>query len=142
MNPRSHEVHIQHTFDAFCKKVLKNEALDYHDEIARKSKKEILFSGLPVEVMEQLSSNDRYFKEDKTFGVLGHIVYIDNEELAEAIAALSDEKRAIILLAYFLEMSDYEIAKALKMVRRTITYRRTSTLKLLKKLIGGRPNDD
>ena len=26
MKPHSHEEHIQHSFDAFCKKVLRNEA--------------------------------------------------------------------------------------------------------------------
>lgn len=138
MKPHSHDAHIQHTFDAFCKKVLRNEARDYLDEIARKRKREILFSELPVEVMEQLSVNDSYFMEDKTFGVLDQAVYIDNDELAEAVAALPTEKRDIILLAYFLEMSDYEIARTLNMVRRSVTYRRTSTLKLLKELMGGK----
>ena len=33
MKPHSHEEHIQHTFDAFCKKVLRNEARDYLDEL-------------------------------------------------------------------------------------------------------------
>ena len=46
-----------------------------------------------------------------------------------------------ILLFYFLEMSDYEIAKRLNMVRRSVTYRRTSTLKLLKELIGGNTDE-
>lgn len=52
MEPRSHEEHIRHTFDAFCKKVLRNEARDYLDELARRRSREISFSELPVEVME------------------------------------------------------------------------------------------
>ena len=44
---------------------------------------------------------------------------------------------AIILLSYFLDMSDAEIANVLNMVRRSVAYRRTSTLKLLKNLMGG-----
>ena len=63
MKPHSHEEHIQHTFDAFCKKVLRNEARDYLDEQARKRNREISFSDLPVEVMEQLSTCDIYFVE-------------------------------------------------------------------------------
>lgn len=55
MKPQSHEEHIRHTFDAFCKKVLRNEARDYLDEIARKRSREISLSELPVEVMEQLA---------------------------------------------------------------------------------------
>ena len=64
-------------------------------------------------------------------------LHIDNDELAGAIAALPAQKRDIILLSYFLDMSDAEIANVLNMVRRSVAYRRTSTLKLLKNLMGG-----
>lgn len=138
MKPHSHEAHIQHTFDAFCKKVLRNEARDYLDEITRRRNREIPFSELPVEIMEQISVCDSYFKEDRTFGVLDHAVYIESDELAEAVAALPVEKRDVILLSYFLDMSDYEIARKLNVERRSVTYRRTSTLKLLKELMGGK----
>ena len=106
MEPRSHEEHIRHTFDAFCKKVLRNEARDYLDELARRRSREISFSELPVKVMEQLSVCDDYFAEDRTFDVLGYIVQIASDELAEAITSLPAEKRNIILLSYFLEMTD------------------------------------
>lgn len=142
MKPHSHEEHIRHTFDAFCKKVLRNEARDYLDSVARIRSKEIFFSELPVEVMEQLSVCEKYFINEKTFDVLDYAVYIDNDDLAEAVAALPVEKRDIILLSYFLDMSDYEIARELNMIRRSVTYRRTSTLKLLKELIGGKTDGE
>ena len=141
MNPQPHEEHIQHTFDAYCKKVLRNEARDYLDELERRRSREISLSELPIEVMEQLSASDGYFQEDKAFCILGCTVYVDDSDLAEAIAALPRDKQDIILLFYFLEMSDYEIAKRLNMVRRSVTYRRTSTLKLLKELIGGNTDE-
>ncbi|MCB6365896.1 sigma-70 family RNA polymerase sigma factor [Intestinibacillus massiliensis] len=141
MNPQPHEEHIQHTFDAYCKKVLRNEARDYLDELERRRSREISLSELPIEVMEQLSASDSYFQEDKAFCILGCTVYVDDSDLAEAIAALPRDKQDIILLFYFLEMSDYEIAKRLNMVRRSVTYRRTSTLKLLKELIGGNTDE-
>lgn len=141
MKPHSHEEHIRHTFDAFCKKVLRNEARDYLDELARKRDREINFSDLPVEVMEQLSDWDIYFVEKQSFGVLSYMVYVDNDELAEAIATLPAQKRDIILLSYFLDMTDREIAKELNMVRSSVTYRRAATLKLLKKLMGGNADE-
>ena len=141
MNPQPHEEHIQHTFDAYCKKVLRNEARDYLDELERRRSREISLSELPIEVMEQLSASDSYFQEDKAFCILGCTVYVDDSDLAEAIAALPRDKQDIILLFYFLEMSDYEIAKRLNMVRRSVTYSRTSTLKLLKELIGGNTDE-
>ena len=62
MKPHWHEEHIQHTFDAFCKKVLRNEARDYLDELARKRNLEISFSDLPVGVMaEQQKTNVKAF---------------------------------------------------------------------------------
>lgn len=141
MKPHSHEQTIRHSLDAFCKKVLRNESRDYQDELVRKRSREISLSDLPVEVMEQLSVCDSYFDEDRTFGVLDYAVYIDNDDLAQAIAALPVEKRDIILLSYFLDMSDYEIAKILNMVRSSVTYRRTSTLKLLRELMGGKTDE-
>ena len=44
-----------------------------------------------------------------------------------------DDKRDIVLLAYFLDMTDQEIADKLDMVRRTVQYKRAQTLKELKK---------
>lgn len=142
MKPHSHEEHIQHTFDAFCKKVLRNEARDYLDELARKRNSEVSFSDLPVEAMTQLSACDAYFVESKTFGVLDYAVYIESDELADAVAALPIDKRDIILLSYFLEMPDGEIAKTLNMVRSSVAYRRAITLKLLKKLMGGKADEN
>lgn len=120
---------------------MRNEARDYLDELERRRSREISLSELPIEVMEQLSASDSYFQEDKAFCILGCTVYVDDSDLAEAIAALPRDKQDIILLFYFLEMSDYEIAKRLNMVRRSVTYRRTSTLKLLKELIGGNTDE-
>ena len=141
MKPHSHDVGVARAFDCFCKKVLRNEARDYLDELARKRKREICFSELPIEAMEQIAVCDAYFVEDKAFGVLEHTVYIDNDELAEAIAALPIDRRDIILLSYFLDMPDGEIAKMLNMVRSSVAYRRAATLKLLKELMGGKTDD-
>ena len=40
-----------------------------------------------------------------------------------------------------LEMTDMEIAELLNMVRSSVAYRRTATLKLLKELMGGKTDD-
>ena len=141
MKSQSHEEHIRHTFDAFCKKVLRNEARDYLDEIVRKRSREISLSELPAEAMAQFAAYDRYFAEDSAGDIVGCTVYVDNPELAQAIAALPKDKQEVILLFYFLEMSDYEIARRLNMIRRSVTYRRTSTLKLLKEWIGGNADE-
>ena len=55
--------------------------------------------------------------------------------------ALQHQLKQLILLSYFLEMTDMEIAALLNMVRSSVAYRRTATLKLLKELMGGKTDD-
>ncbi|MEF2715126.1 MAG: sigma factor-like helix-turn-helix DNA-binding protein, partial [Bacteroides uniformis] len=53
-----------------------------------------------------------------------------NELLAEALNALPERKRDIILLSYFLDMSDAEIGELLNVVRTTV-FRQTGVPPLL-----------
>ena len=96
MKPHSHDVGVARAFDCFCKKVLRNEARDYQDTLARKRNREVYFSELPVEVLEQFAVRDTYFTDSRTFEVIGHSVCIDDEALAEAISALPVDRRDII----------------------------------------------
>ena len=53
---------------------------------------------------------DEYPSEQTHFHVQGYDVAIENEDLANALTVLPDDKRDIVLLAYFLDMTDQEIA--------------------------------
>ena len=53
MTPDRHYEHKQHTFDCFCKKVLKCEAYNGYREISRRLAHEVTFSELPEDSMEQ-----------------------------------------------------------------------------------------
>lgn len=88
-----------------------------------------------------LSVMDEYPSEKFNFSVLGLDVAISDELIAQAIAALPEQKRDIILLAYFLDMTDGEIGEKLNLVRRTVQYKRTSSLAELKKLMEGNANE-
>ena len=123
---------VRHQFDSFCRKVLREEARDYVQHIAWRSIHEFSLSELSEEQMERLYVLDEYPSEAIHFDVQGYDVAINNEKLADALTALPDDKRDIVLLAYFLDMNDQEIADKLNMVRRTVQYRRTSSLKEMK----------
>ena len=123
---------VRHQFDSFCRKVLREEARDYLRELMRRAAHEVPLSELSEEQMERLYALDEYPSEAIHFDVQGYDVAINNEKLADALTALPDDKRDIVLLAYFLDMSDQEIADKLNMVRRTVQYRRTSSLKEMK----------
>lgn len=127
----------RYSFDAYCKRLVKNEALDIQREYARQGEHEVTFSEMTQRDLQKLQHIDHYAVDRNTFPVLNTTVEIENENLGRALEALSPERRIIVLSAYLLDMSDDEIAKALHLHRSTVQYRRTSTLKELKKLLEG-----
>lgn len=124
---------VRHQFDSFCRKVLREEARNYERHIAWRSDHEVSLSELSEEQERQMYVLDEYPSEQTHFRVQGYDVAIENEDLANALTVLPDDKRDIVLLAYFLDMTDQEIADKLDMVRRTVQYKRAQSLKELKK---------
>ena len=137
MKPSNHEQSKRHTFDSFCKKILKNEARDYYDELKRQRKKEKSFSDLSLKEMDQLYTVDKYFVTEQIFNVLGLDVIVTDDVIAGALDNLPEQKRDIILLSYFLELSDREIGDKLNMLRSTVQYQRTRTLQMIKTFMEG-----
>lgn len=85
---------------------------------------------------------DEYDLETRIFQVLGYDVEVKDALIVEALKLLSDKKRDVVLLAYYLDMSDTEIAKLLNLRQSTIHYHRTSSLKSLKEFLEERTNED
>ncbi len=141
MKPHSHEQHKRHTFDSFCKKILKHEARDYYDDLKRRREHEISLDELSEKELKQLTVMDKYFKDLYSFNVLGYDISVSDERISEALNALPTDRRDIILLSYFLDMTDREIGELLNLVRRTVAYRRTSTLRELKKFMEGKADE-
>ena len=124
LKPDRHYEHKQHAFDSYCKKVLKCEAYNGYREIGRRQKRETLFSELSEEELAQLAVYDRYPWEYTSFPVGGEVILIRDDRLAEALNALPQENRDILLMYWFLEMADREIAEYMNMARRTVNTRR------------------
>ena len=74
--------------------------------------------------MEQLAAYDRYPWEYNTFILGGDVILIENDLLADALNALPQDNRDILLMYWFLEMADREIAERMNLARRTINNRR------------------
>ena len=141
MKPDLHETHKQHTFDSFCKKVLVHEANNGHRDINRRASIEISMSDLPEEAMEQLAVYDDYPWEHTAFHIGDDVILIKNDRLAEALEAIPEKERNIILMYWFLEMADREIAMRMNMARRTVNTHRQKAYQLLRKLMGGEAVD-
>lgn len=142
MTPDRHKDYKQKSFDSFCKKVLKCEAYNGYREISRRREHEIPLSELPEETIEQFAVLDRYSWEYTPFPVMGgEIVLIENDSLAEALNSLDPVDRNILLMYWFLEMLDCDIAEQMHMARRTVNDRRHKAYRLLKKLMGGEADE-
>jgi len=137
----NHEQDKRHAFDSFCKKVLKNEARNFYDELKQRKDREVTFSGLSEQDIEQLSTVDKYFSSVHFFSVSGHTVIVNDDLIAEALRSLPDSKRDIILLYYFLGISDRGIGRMLNLKRSTIQYQRTYALRELRKSIWGQSDE-
>jgi len=135
MKPGNHEEHIRHSFDSFCKSVLKLTARRLYSTIKKRGEREVTFSALSAQELASLAVTDEYFKGEYVFIVLGENLSVTDYNLAEALNTLPADRRDIVLMSYFFDMTDREIAERLNMARRTVAYQRASTLQELKKLM-------
>ena len=131
------ELTIRNQFDRICKLALKGEAADYYRHIAYRQKHEVLFSELSQKELDSIFGVDKYTVENKCFRVLGYDIEVKNTLIAEALKELTERKRNVILLSYFMEMSDADIAREMNLVRSTIHEHRTRSLEILKKIMEG-----
>ena len=65
----------------------------------------------------------------------------NNIKNMEALKELTERKRNVILLSYFMEMSDADIAREMNLVRSTIHEHRTRSLEILRKIMEGIANE-
>lgn len=132
------KAYIEQRFDAFCKTVMRFEARNCYRAIKRKKKHEVSLNYLMEEYDFELPSMDDCFviqpmQEAPThFYIGGQIVTVENERLAAALLQLSEERRTLILLRYFIGINDTKIAEMYGIARRTINYHKHRTLKLLR----------
>lgn len=126
---------IQNQFEVFCIRVLQNEARDCYRELERMSKKMVLFSEMTAEQLNSLSSTEEYDSDFYLFEINGYKVRVRNQKIGEAISKLSKKKQDIILLSFFLDMSEADIARYMKLGQSTVHYHKANSLKELKKLM-------
>ena len=141
LKPDRHYEHKQHAFDSYCKRSIKNEAMNAYTQLRKRSRREVSLSELSEEELAQLAVYDRYSWEYTAFPVGGAVILIEDDRLAEALNALPQDNRDIFLMYWFLDMVDREIAEYMNMARRTVNTRRQKAYRLLKELMGGEADD-
>ena len=140
--PSRTEWQIRCAFNGYCKRALKNEAINAHRDTKNQQQCFVTFSDLTAQEENQLYTYDEYFidgEADKTFFAAGKT--ITAKLIAEALRSLPEEKRNAVLLYYFFDMKDAEIAALYDIPRSTVQHRRTSSFELLKRYLEDRADD-
>ena len=135
LNRQEKEI-VRRKFCAYCIKVLRGEALNYLDELERQRKREVNFSEILQKDLETQYCCDDYDMAEN-FTVMGRQVPVRDEWICKALKKLPIKKREIILMLYFLDMTEKEIAACLKLVQSTVHYHKDDSLRLIQAAIEG-----
>jgi RNA polymerase sigma factor (sigma-70 family) len=134
---RDFQTTIQYQFDCLARKVMIRTQSNCRRSAGRKVRKECPFSEMPEKELNRLQTLDTYHLDGKYYLILKFRVEVGNEAVANALDSIPEEKRNILLMFYFLEMSDAEIALELGKDRSTIYRSRTRALAALKRRLEG-----
>lgn len=122
--------YVEETFDSYCKTVIKHTAINIFRQLARQAEKEVSLSDLAP-----YSTEDTYQTYTREYNVMGHTVKIHDYTIGEALQYIQPRLRDVILLRYYLDYSDTEIAKMLRISNTTVKNRMNAALRKMKQQI-------
>ena len=133
------ELYHECSLDAFCKKAIRNLAVDakriYWKKTMTASDEELLATYVKSIMTEDTYDLNNY---EKIYYVNGLKVVVTNETVGEALKFIMPNKRAVLLLSFFMDYRDSEIARTLRITNSTVAYRKKQALKQLKVLLEGK----
>ena len=141
MNEYTFDYVERNRLDAFCKTVLRNEAINYLSELARRRDREKPLDTLPQAEMDKLCTLDEYPSDSFVFSAFGYDLHIRDELVAGAFATLPEQEQQILILHCVAAMADGEIGGLVGMSRSAAQRHRTKTLNELRQRLednGGR----
>ncbi|MFR3685006.1 MAG: RNA polymerase sigma factor [Enterococcus sp.] len=127
----SFESHIQHTFDSYCKKLLRNAAIDIRREYRRQSKREAPLSSLTTETLEKFVGLDEYSTDYDLFFVLGMEIIVKDPVLAQVLRELNEKRRTIILLYFYVGFTYRDISQTMGIAISTAKYQHKKAIEEL-----------
>lgn len=135
MKPSDFQKTVQCRFESCLKKVVRHVVKDYQQELKRRKDKEVLFCELPEIVVENLAVWDDHEIDYTLFSVYGMDIRVLDDKLAHALKKLPERKRNTLLMYYFLEMTESEIANLQQITQVGVFKNRHRALETMKKLL-------
>lgn len=131
-------------FDGFCKTMVRNASVDCKREIFHQRHHEMQYSALSCKENEELLHlvyEDVPHPEQTLFWAQGKPVQIEDCALAKALRFLLPDQRDMVLLSYFWDYSDRDIAELLHCSADTVRRRRRNALQQLRQELESMPDD-
>lgn len=128
--------HIEYTFAAFCKVVLRNAVISAYRDFGRKQKLEISLEYLMSETSFEAFTTDTYFEQydqPTVFVVKGQEIVVASKQLANALSKLTEQRRNVLFLYFFFGYTDSQIGEEYGRDRSTANYWKLAALKQLRK---------
>jgi len=126
----AYKVHIQYTFNAFCKVVIRHAAIDIILKLRQRWEREVSLDYLMNEKFVQFSEPEQL--EEYLFTACGQTAVLYHAELAAALALLPEQTQEEIFLYYFQHLTQKEIGEQSGWTRSTIGRHIRLALKRLK----------
>ena len=125
MKPTTFENAIRLQFDTLVKRVIDTTVKDYDRHM----------KFLPEIKVNSFAIQDDYEMDVTVFDVYGMEARVSGDELCKALKRLPEKKRNNLLMFYFLDMSDTEIAELQKISRAGAFKNRQNALNKMRELL-------
>ena len=135
----AYKVHIQYTFNAFCKVVIRHAAIDIILKLRQRWEREVSLDYLMNVKFVQLAEPEQL--EEYFFTVCGQTVLLYNAALAAALSVLPEQTQEEILRYYFLRQPQRVIGVHIGRTRSTAGRHIQLALKRLRRLMEGKDHE-
>lgn len=127
----SYEDRICAMFDSFSKTASRNY---YRDLLRAEKRQNRKYQEEPVDyLLELLGHRDAYPSDSFVLYVDGHSCVVESETLYKALESLPEKQRAVLLLDFWRDFTDGEIAERLEGTTRTVYNLRQRAYKVIRK---------
>ena len=136
MTDKQFDEYLEQIFDSFCKKVIKRASISI-----RRHYKHLYELEVPLDDFIQVYVEDTYDLEFVELHMDDYRFRIKDVELAAVISSLPIKRKNVILMSFFLEYNDSEIARFYDTSPAAIAYRKECALKQMREMMDGLSKD-
>ncbi len=133
----TYETFNEMLFDSYCKTCIDRAIRRGRREKTRRGRREVSLEAATGETLNcLLASQASEWEETVTFRVHGAVIDVRDPDLGQALSFLPVKHREVVLMSYFLELTDQEIADRLRVSRSAVQRRRVNGVSRLRDELG------